>query len=202
MDVFHKKTDDYNMSYIFLEKGRLSLKNFISAKIFVRPLKISSQFWKEITKFGIFLQNWSFLASNLNFVPKWPILHQKRSFSRDLFHRSSLVNIILHILRIDHFWISKTVDLAGNFRKKKTFHIKFSFSREMQHIETHAKIAFSTEFETQLFRLKICHDGYIDVGDEIYWWQFWDDSDGIRHQHPLSLNISVGHQHPKDVIQI
>ena len=44
-----------------------------------------------------------------------------------------------------------------------------------------------------------------DVGDEICWRQFWDVSDGFGrfgHQHPLSFSISVGHQHPKDVISI
>ena len=41
-----------------------------------------------------------------------------------------------------------------------------------------------------------------DVGDEMCWRQLWDVGDGscrFRHQHSLSLNISVGHQHPKDV---
>ena len=39
-----------------------------------------------------------------------------------------------------------------------------------------------------------------DVGDEMCWWQLWDIGDGFDrfcHQHPLSFNISVGHQHPK-----
>ena len=42
-----------------------------------------------------------------------------------------------------------------------------------------------------------------DVGDEICWWQLWDVGFGrFCHQHPLSFNISVGHQHPKDVTNI
>ena len=44
-----------------------------------------------------------------------------------------------------------------------------------------------------------------DVGDEMFWIQFEDVSDGFSffgHQRPLSLNISVGHQHPKDVTKI
>jgi len=41
-----------------------------------------------------------------------------------------------------------------------------------------------------------------DVGDEMCWWQFEDVGYGFGHfdnQHPQSLNISVGHRHPKDV---
>ena len=41
-----------------------------------------------------------------------------------------------------------------------------------------------------------------DVGDEMWWWQFedfGDDFGDFGHQHPLFLNISVGHQHRKDV---
>ena len=44
-----------------------------------------------------------------------------------------------------------------------------------------------------------------DVGDEIFWWQQQDFSDGIGHfihQHPLFFNISVEHQHSKDVTNI
>ena len=44
-----------------------------------------------------------------------------------------------------------------------------------------------------------------DVGEEICWWQLWDVGDNFGHfgrQHPLSFYISVGHQHPKDVINI
>ena len=44
-----------------------------------------------------------------------------------------------------------------------------------------------------------------DIGDEMYWRQFWDVGDGFGrfgHQRPLSLNNSVGHQHPKDVTKI
>ena len=33
-------------------------------------------------------------------------------------------------------------------------------------------------------------------------WQLWDVGDGFGHQHPLYFNISVGHQHPKDVTDI
>ena len=49
--------------------------------------------------------------------------------------------------------------------------------------------------------------GYIDVGDEIFWRQLWDVGDDFCrfcHQNPLSLSISisVGHQHPKDVTNI
>ena len=35
--------------------------------------------------------------------------------------------------------------------------------------------------------------GYIDVGDEMCWRQLCVG--GFRHQHPLSFNIIVGHQH-------
>ena len=44
-----------------------------------------------------------------------------------------------------------------------------------------------------------------DVGNEMCWWQFEDVGDGFGHfghQNPLSLNISLGHQHPKDVTKI
>ena len=44
-----------------------------------------------------------------------------------------------------------------------------------------------------------------DVGDEMCWGQFEDVDDGFGHfgdQNPLSLNISVGHQHPKDFTKI
>ena len=44
-----------------------------------------------------------------------------------------------------------------------------------------------------------------DVGDEMCLWQLWDVGDGFGcfcRQHPLSLNISVGHQQPKDVTNI
>ena len=37
-----------------------------------------------------------------------------------------------------------------------------------------------------------------DFGDEMRWLEFLDIGDGFGHfghQHPLSLNISVGHQH-------
>ena len=46
--------------------------------------------------------------------------------------------------------------------------------------------------------------GNIDEGDGC-WRQLWDIGDGLcrfRHQHPLSFNISVGHQHSKDVTKI
>ena len=38
------------------------------------------------------------------------------------------------------------------------------------------------------------------VGNELCWRQLWDFGDGFgrfRHQHPLSFNTSVGHQHTK-----
>ena len=44
-----------------------------------------------------------------------------------------------------------------------------------------------------------------DVGDEMCSRQLWDVGDRFRrfrHQHRLSLNNSVGHQHPKDVTNI
>ena len=42
-----------------------------------------------------------------------------------------------------------------------------------------------------------------DDGGEICWRQDFGDSCGrFGHQHPLSFNISVGHQHPKDVTNI
>ena len=44
-----------------------------------------------------------------------------------------------------------------------------------------------------------------DVGDEMCWRQLWDACDGFRrflHQYPLSFNISVGNQQPKDVTNI
>ena len=44
-----------------------------------------------------------------------------------------------------------------------------------------------------------------DIRDEMCWWQLWDAGDGFGrfcHQHPLSFNISVGQQHPKDVTNI
>ena len=44
-----------------------------------------------------------------------------------------------------------------------------------------------------------------DIGDEMCWWQFKDVGDGFGHfghQHPLSLNINIGHQNPKDVTKI
>ena len=40
------------------------------------------------------------------------------------------------------------------------------------------------------------------LGDEICWRQFWgvdDDFCRFRQQHPLSFNISVRYQHPRDV---
>ena len=40
-----------------------------------------------------------------------------------------------------------------------------------------------------------------DVGDETCWQQFGDVGDSFhrfRHQHPLSFNTSVDHQHHKD----
>ena len=45
----------------------------------------------------------------------------------------------------------------------------------------------------------------MDVGDEVCWWQFKNVGDGFGHfghQHPLSLNINVRRQHPKDVTKI
>ena len=47
--------------------------------------------------------------------------------------------------------------------------------------------------------------GFIDVGDEMCWWQLWDVGDSLSHfshQHFLSFNISVGHQHQKDVTNV
>ena len=44
-----------------------------------------------------------------------------------------------------------------------------------------------------------------DVGDEICWRQLCDVGDGFdrfSHQHPLSFNIRVGYQQPKDVTNI
>ena len=44
-----------------------------------------------------------------------------------------------------------------------------------------------------------------NVGDEMRWRQLSDVGDGFdrfRHQHPQSFNISVGHQHSKDVTNI
>ena len=44
-----------------------------------------------------------------------------------------------------------------------------------------------------------------DVGDEMCWRQLRDIGDGfgrLRHQHHLFFNISVEHQHPKDVTNI
>ena len=44
-----------------------------------------------------------------------------------------------------------------------------------------------------------------DVGEEMCWRQLWDVGDDFGrfyHQHPLSFNISVGHQHPKVVTNI
>ena len=44
-----------------------------------------------------------------------------------------------------------------------------------------------------------------DVGDEMCWRQLWDVGDGFgrfRSRNILSLNISVGYQHPKDVTNI
>ena len=44
-----------------------------------------------------------------------------------------------------------------------------------------------------------------DVGDEICWRQLWDVGDAFgrfRHQHPLSFNVSLGHQQPKNVTNI
>ena len=44
-----------------------------------------------------------------------------------------------------------------------------------------------------------------DVGDEMCWREFYDvgdASDYFGHQHPLSLNTSVGDQLSKDVTEI
>ena len=44
-----------------------------------------------------------------------------------------------------------------------------------------------------------------DVRDEMCWRQLSDVGDGFGrfcHPYPLSFNISVGHQHPKDVTNI
>ena len=44
-----------------------------------------------------------------------------------------------------------------------------------------------------------------DFGEEMCWRQFQDVGDAFGyfgHQHPLSLNISVGHQYPKNVNNI
>ena len=44
-----------------------------------------------------------------------------------------------------------------------------------------------------------------DVGGDMCWRQLSDVGNGFRHffhQHPLSFNINVGHQQPKDVIII
>ena len=44
-----------------------------------------------------------------------------------------------------------------------------------------------------------------DFVDEMCWWQLWDVGDGFDrfcHQHPLSFNISVGHQHSKIVTKM
>ena len=44
-----------------------------------------------------------------------------------------------------------------------------------------------------------------DVGDVMCWRQLWDHGDAfgrVRRQHSPSFNISVGHQHPKDVTNI
>ena len=43
------------------------------------------------------------------------------------------------------------------------------------------------------------------VGDEMSWWQFQDVGDDFGHfghQHPLSLNLSVGHQYLNSVANI
>ena len=51
----------------------------------------------------------------------------------------------------------------------------------------------------------VCFTGYIDVGDELCWWQLLDVDDGfgsLCHQQTLSFNIGVGHQQPKDVTNI
>ena len=42
-----------------------------------------------------------------------------------------------------------------------------------------------------------------DVGDEMYWGQLNDVGDSFGHfghKHPLSFQISVGHQYSSDVI--
>ena len=44
-----------------------------------------------------------------------------------------------------------------------------------------------------------------DVGDEMCWRQLLDVGDGFGrfcHQHSLTFNMSVGHQHPQDVTNI
>ena len=44
-----------------------------------------------------------------------------------------------------------------------------------------------------------------DVGDEMFWSKFQDVGDDFGHfghQHPLSFNINVEHQHSKDVTKI
>ena len=44
-----------------------------------------------------------------------------------------------------------------------------------------------------------------DVEEEMCWRQLLDVGDGLGrfcHQHPLSFNIDVGHQRPKNVINI
>ena len=51
---------------------------------------------------------------------------------------------------------------------------------------------------TNLFSGVTLSNGYIDIGDGCKW-QVKDVGDAFGHsghQHPLSLYISVGHQHP------
>ena len=40
------------------------------------------------------------------------------------------------------------------------------------------------------------------IGDEMCSRQLWDVGDRFSHQHRLSFNTSVGHQHPKDVAKL
>ena len=42
------------------------------------------------------------------------------------------------------------------------------------------------------------NDGFMDVGDKLCWRQLGDVDDNLQG----SLNINVGHQHSKDVINI
>ena len=66
---------------------------------------------------------------------------------------------------------------------------------------------FSLFFSKMYLKLRATSMLVTDVGDEMGSWQFQDVGHlrgfgHFGHQHPLSLNISVGGQHPKDVTKV
>ena len=79
-------------------------------------------------------------------------------------------------------------------------------------MRTYEVSTFHKIFGSQLSCLRIIHHlhaatsmSVTDVEDEMCWRQLWSVGDDFRrfcHQHPLSLNINVGHQQSKYVTNI